>query len=81
MNSSSKRRTRTNSQRYEVRGTDLGRGVDNLQDSRLPVCVFSDGIRMECPTVRQITEKLGWFRDPCLSQYDLAHLWGGPGGT
>ena len=56
-------------------------GVDNLQDSRLPVCVFSDGIRMECPTVRQITEKLGWFRDPSLSQYDLAHLWGGPGGT
>jgi|SRR5579872_4553810 len=28
-------------------------GFDNLQDSRLPVCVFS------CPTVRMITEKLG----------------------
>jgi thioredoxin reductase (NADPH) len=55
-------------------------GVDNLQDSRLPVCVFSDGTRMECPTVRQITEKLGWFRDPSLAQYDLAIYGAGPAG-
>ncbi|MFZ0592523.1 MAG: FAD-dependent oxidoreductase [Bryobacteraceae bacterium] len=55
-------------------------GVDNLRDPRLPVCIFSDGIRMECPTVRQITEKLGWFRDPSLSQYDLAIYGAGPAG-
>jgi thioredoxin reductase (NADPH) len=55
-------------------------GVDNLQDSRLPVCVFSDGTRMECPTVRQITEKFGWFPDPSLSQYDLAIYGAGPAG-
>ncbi|MEO6802758.1 MAG: FAD-dependent oxidoreductase [Granulicella sp.] len=55
-------------------------GVDNLQDARLPVCIFSDGIRMECPTVRQITEKLGWFRDPSRSEYDLAIYGAGPAG-
>jgi thioredoxin reductase (NADPH) len=35
---------------------------------------------MECPTVRQITEKLGWFHDPCRSQYDLAIYGAGPAG-
>src|ERR1700730_12104511 len=47
-------------------------GVDHLQDSRLPVCIFADGTRIECPTVRQITEKLGWFRTPSRPEYDLA---------
>ncbi len=55
-------------------------GVNNLQDSRLPVCIFSDGTRMECPTIRQITEKLGWFRNPALSEYDLAIYGAGPAG-
>src|SRR5580704_8047737 len=55
-------------------------GVDSLQDSRLPVCVFSDGSRIECPTVRQITEKLGWFRNPSRSEYDLAIYGAGPAG-
>jgi len=39
-------------------------GVEHLRDSRLPVCEFPDGTRIECPTVRQITEKLGWFINP-----------------
>jgi thioredoxin reductase (NADPH) len=55
-------------------------GVDNLQDSRLPVCVFSDGTRMECPTIRQITEKLGWFRNASNTEYDLAIYGAGPAG-
>src|ERR1700674_2945642 len=55
-------------------------GVDHLQDPRLPVCVFADGSRIECPTVRQITEKLGWFRTPSHSEYDLAIYGAGPGG-
>lgn len=55
-------------------------GVDNLQDSRLPVCVFSDGTRIECPTIRQITEKLGWFRTPLHTEYDLAIYGAGPAG-
>jgi thioredoxin reductase (NADPH) len=55
-------------------------GVSSLSGSRLPVCVFADGTRMECPTVRQITEKLGWFHDPSQSQYDLAIYGAGPAG-
>src|ERR1700749_2137802 len=55
-------------------------GVDSLQDPRLPVCIFSDGTRMECPTLRQITEKLGWFRTPTLPEYDLAIYGAGPAG-
>jgi thioredoxin reductase (NADPH) len=43
-------------------------------------CVFSDGTRIECPTVRQITEKLGWFRNPARSEYDLAIYGAGPAG-
>lgn len=55
-------------------------GVQHLHDSRLPVCVFPDGTRLECPTVRQITEKLGWFRNPSRSEYDLAIYGAGPAG-
>ena len=54
--------------------------VAGLKDSRLPVCLFSDGTRLECPTIRQITEKLGWFRDPSRSEYDLAIYGAGPAG-
>jgi thioredoxin reductase (NADPH) len=55
-------------------------GVESLRDARLPVCVFSDGTRIECPTIQQITEKLGWFRDPSRSEYDLAIYGAGPAG-
>jgi thioredoxin reductase (NADPH) len=55
-------------------------GVEGLNDSRLPVCLFPDGTRLECPTIRQITEKLGWFHDPCRSEYDLAIYGAGPAG-
>jgi len=55
-------------------------GVSGLHDSRLPVCVFPDGARLECPNIRQITEKLGWFHDPSRSEYDLAIYGAGPAG-
>jgi thioredoxin reductase (NADPH) len=55
-------------------------GFESLSDQRLPVCIFSDGTRMECPTIRQITEKLGWFRNPSRSEYDLAIYGAGPAG-
>ena len=55
-------------------------GLENLDDSRLPICIFPDGTRMEHPTVRQVTEKLGWFRNPSRSEYDLAIYGGGPAG-
>jgi thioredoxin reductase (NADPH) len=55
-------------------------GVDNLADPRLPICRFPDGTRLEHPTIRQITEKLGWFRNPSRSEYDLAIYGAGPAG-
>ena len=55
-------------------------GVQSCHDARLPVCVFPDGTRMECPTIRQITEKLGWFHTPSRSEYDLAIYGAGPAG-
>jgi thioredoxin reductase (NADPH) len=54
--------------------------VTGLQDERLPVCVFPDGTRMDCPTVRQISEKLGLFRNPSRGEYDLSIYGGGPAG-
>jgi thioredoxin reductase (NADPH) len=54
--------------------------LESLDDSRLPICLFQDGTRMERPTVRQVTEKLGWFRHPSRSDYDLAIYGGGPAG-
>src|SRR6201992_1212038 len=53
-------------------------GVSGLRDPRLPVCIFPDGTRLECPSIRQITEKLGWFHDPKRPEYDLAIYGAGP---
>jgi thioredoxin reductase (NADPH) len=35
---------------------------------------------MEGPTIRQVTEKLGWFAHPSRSEYDLAIYGAGPAG-
>src|SRR5207245_1856718 len=67
----------------ELHGDEEARtlaGVGGLNDSRLPVCIFPDGARIECPTLRQITETLGWFRNPSRSEYDLALYGAGPAG-
>jgi len=50
-------------------------GVRGPNDPRLPVCVFPDGTRLENATVRQITEKLGWFRDPLSRGIRSGDLW------
>jgi thioredoxin reductase (NADPH) len=55
-------------------------GVSGLRASRLPVCVFPDGSRLECPTIRQIVEKLGGFHDSSRAEYDLAVYGAGPAG-
>jgi thioredoxin reductase (NADPH) len=55
-------------------------GVAGVADDKLPVCVFDDGTRLERPTLRQITEKLGWFRNPSRTEYDLAIYGAGPAG-
>jgi thioredoxin reductase (NADPH) len=55
-------------------------GVQSLDDTRLPVCLFPDGTRMDCPTIRQIVEKLGWFSNPSRTEYDVAIYGAGPAG-
>ncbi len=55
-------------------------GATGLKDPILPVCIFPDGTRLLCPTIRQITERLGWFHDAALSEYDLAIYGAGPAG-
>ena len=52
----------------------------NVTKSSLPMCVFPDGTRLERPTIRQLTEKLGWFHNPSLEEYDLAIYGAGPAG-
>ena len=66
----------------ELSSDDAARavGVQHARDPRLPVCLFPDGTRLECPTIRQITEKLGWFANPSRSEYDLAIYGAGPAG-
>jgi thioredoxin reductase (NADPH) len=54
--------------------------LSELDDQRLPVCEFPDGTRIEHATVRRVLEKLGWFRDPSLEEYDLAIYGAGPAG-
>ena len=67
----------------ELRDNEQARaelGLDSIDDERLPICIFPDGTRMEHPTVRQVTEKLGWFRNPSRSEYDVAIYGAGPAG-
>ena len=54
--------------------------LTSLKDSRLPLCIFSDGTRLENATVRQVSEKLGLFRGLSHSEYDLAIYGAGPAG-
>ena len=54
--------------------------VTGLSDERLPICIFPDGTRIERASLRQITEKLGWIREPSQSEYDLAIYGAGPAG-
>src|SRR5690349_5801754 len=53
-------------------------GVDGVNDERLPVCEFSDGTRLERPTIRRLAEQLGLFRNPSQVEYDLAIYGAGP---
>ena len=55
-------------------------GEAGVDDARLPLCIFADGTRMERPSIRRITEKLGWFRNPSRTEYDVAIYGAGPAG-
>jgi thioredoxin reductase (NADPH) len=54
--------------------------VTGINDNRLPICIFPDGTRMQHPTVRQVTEKLGLFQNPSQAKYDLSIYGAGPAG-
>jgi len=54
--------------------------VSGLEDQRLPICQFPDGTRIERATVRQVLEKLGWYKNPSREEYDLAIYGAGPAG-
>jgi thioredoxin reductase (NADPH) len=54
--------------------------LSGRDDQRLPVCEFPDGTHVEHATVRRVLEKLGWFRNPSLEEYDLAIYGAGPAG-
>jgi len=53
---------------------------DSGAGARLPVCEFPDGTRMERPSIREITQKLGWFKNPSRTEYELAIYGAGPAG-
>jgi thioredoxin reductase (NADPH) len=55
-------------------------GVSGLADSRLPVCKFPDGSRLDCPTIAMLAEKIDRYRNPSRSEYDLAIYGAGPAG-
>src|SRR5271167_2890774 len=54
--------------------------VENLRDRRLPICIFSDGARLECPTARSVADKLGWVTQPVHQEYHVSIYGAGPGG-
>ena len=63
---------------------ELGNGEDEdlagVQKGQLPLCIFPDSSRLEHATLQQISEKLGLFRNPSQSEYDLAIYGAGPAG-
>ena len=66
----------------ELRSDEQARamGLDRVTDDRLPVCEFPDGTRLDRPTIRRLSEKLGLFRNPSRSNYDVAIYGAGPAG-
>jgi thioredoxin reductase (NADPH) len=63
---------------------ELGNGEDEhlagVQKDQLPLCIFPDSSRIEHATLQQISQKLGLFRNPSQSEYDLAIYGAGPAG-
>jgi thioredoxin reductase (NADPH) len=55
-------------------------GIQDFSDEQLPVCVFDDGTRLYRPELKDVLEKLGWYRAPSKSEYDLVIYGAGPAG-
>ena len=55
-------------------------GTDDVDTSRLPICVLPDGRRIAGATVEQVASGLGMVAAPLLAEYDMAIIGAGPAG-
>jgi len=55
-------------------------GADDVDPSRLPICVLPDGRRLAGATVEQVASGLGMVAAPLLSEYDITIIGAGPAG-
>src|SRR5258706_3418441 len=53
---------------------------DDIDASRLPICVLPDGRRLVDATVEQVASGLGMVAAPLLSEYDITIVGAGPAG-
>src|SRR5260221_2738669 len=67
----------------EIDDTDRVRqllGADDVDPSRLPICVLPDGRRLAGATVEQVASGLGMVAAPLLAEYDITIIGAGPAG-
>src|SRR2546423_10194632 len=55
-------------------------GADDVDTSRLPICVLPDGRRLAGATVEQVASGLGMVSAPSLAEYGLTIVGAGPAG-
>src|SRR6478672_1808607 len=55
-------------------------GADDVDPTRLPICVLPDGRRLEAATVQQVADGLGMVAAPLLPEYDITIVGAGPAG-
>ena len=55
-------------------------GDDDVDPSRLPICVLPDGGRLADATVENVASGLGMVAAPLLAEYDIAIIGAGPAG-
>src|SRR5215212_93563 len=54
--------------------------AEGAEGSHLPLLVFSDGTRLEAPSIREVADKVGLQTQATLPFYDLVIVGGGPAG-
>src|SRR3954470_3903642 len=54
--------------------------AEGAEGSHLPLLIFSDGSRLEAPSIREVADKVGLQTQATLPFYDLVIVGGGPAG-
>src|SRR5918999_1818266 len=54
--------------------------AEGAEGSHLPLLIFSDGTRLEAPSIREVADKVGLKTQATLPFYDLVIVGGGPAG-